>query len=368
VNPSVPEALEQLLAKALVGDPAHRPDDLGALASAMHMIAPKQSIRPPAADVSSLESSGDFEVDVRLSMLPPSEPRLPVGISPAPAVAPVVARKNDPTARLAELKHRLESDPRPRYVVSKDSMDHGPFSAVELLQQIATNQFSGDLGLRDEISGQAMLIGEWEEFAPFAEQAALRREIVAEKKEVARVTQQEKKAGVAKSTVMIAVIIGVVGVLGVFVAKAVGSKKDDVSIADDKGALNVDPAGSIKGQKVAKAATGGGFGGGGGGGGLSFEAAWAKAEQKVDLNGAQGRDLTQDELSRPLQNASFISGCGAPDNMKVTVKAAVQNGRVVGVTAYTVPANGGVSACVERAVRGLVWPPSPNMDAVTTSY
>jgi serine/threonine protein kinase len=32
VEPSLPESLELLLSKALVGDPAHRPDDLGALA------------------------------------------------------------------------------------------------------------------------------------------------------------------------------------------------------------------------------------------------------------------------------------------------------------------------------------------------
>ena len=39
------------------------------------------------------------------------------------------------TQRLADLKASLESDPRPRYVVIKDGMDHGPFSAVELLDR-----------------------------------------------------------------------------------------------------------------------------------------------------------------------------------------------------------------------------------------
>jgi len=73
LNPDLPEALETLLAKALVGDPAHRPDDLGALASALHHIAPMKSIPPPEADEGKLDHGEDFEVDIRLSMLPPSE-------------------------------------------------------------------------------------------------------------------------------------------------------------------------------------------------------------------------------------------------------------------------------------------------------
>ena len=39
-------------------------------------------------------------------------------------------------------------------------MDHGPFSAVELLQQIASNGFVAEDILRDEISGQTKPIAE----------------------------------------------------------------------------------------------------------------------------------------------------------------------------------------------------------------
>lgn len=382
VDPTLPDALEVLLAKALVGDPAHRPDDLGALASAMHHIAPMKSIHPPDIDPALLDHGASFEVDIRLSMLPPSEieasPPIPRA-APMPMIdrisPPVIQRistepvssRNDPTTRLSQLKMRLEADPRPRYVVSKDKMDHGPFTAVELLQQIASNQFVSDNGLRDEISGQSRLIKEWEEFSPFAEQAALKRDIVAEKKEVARVVEQEKAAGTAKSTIGIVVVVALVAVGAVFVIKAVGSKKDDIAIADDKAGANMDPAGSIKGQKRNKPGGGGG-GGSFGGGGQSFEAAWAKAEQKVDLAGGGQRDLTLDELSRPMQNASFINGCGAPDSMHVHVVAAVQNGHPVGVTVTTSPPNAGVASCVDHAVRGIAWPVSPNMDKVETNY
>ncbi len=379
VDPSIPDAFETLIAKALVGNPAHRPDDLGALASAMHHVAPKKSIPPPVADESRLDHTESFDVDIRLSMLPPSEvaPQpvipapapLPVPESSMPAVvaAPTSGRaSNDPTSRLAALKERLESDPRPRYVVSKDKMDHGPFNAVELLQQIMSNSFLGEHVLRDEISGQAKPIADWEEFAQFSQQAQLKREIVAEKKAIVASAEQEKKAGIAKYAFGIAAVIGVLAIGGVFILKAVGSRNDTVTIGDDKGGFVVDPAGSIKG---AKKPTGGGGGGGGGFvGGQSYEAAWAHAEQKVDIGGGGGRHLSQDELSRPMQNASFIGGCGAPDSMKVKVMVAVQNGRAVGVSVYSTPPNPAVQSCVAGFVRGITWPASPDMDSVITTY
>ncbi len=267
---------------------------------------------------------------------------------------------------LSALKARLESDPRPRYVVNKDKMDHGPFTAVELLQQITSNTFNPNHTLRDEISGQARPIKEWEEFSPFAEQAALKREIVAEKKEVARVVQEEKKAGAAKSIFGVAIVLALAGIGAIFIYKKVGHRNDGVNINDDKGGFVVDQAGSIRGAHQAKHAGGGG--GGGFAGGLSFEEAWSHAEQKVVIGGAQTRDLTPVELGRPFENAAFISGCGAPDSMHVTIKAAVQNGHAVGVSVYTTPPNGGVSACVAGAVRRLQFPVSANMDAVTQQF
>ncbi|HEY1956759.1 MAG TPA: hypothetical protein VGH28_14165 [Polyangiaceae bacterium] len=383
VDPSLPESLEVLLGKALVGNPAHRPEDLGALASAMHHLAPMKSIPPPDVDTSTLDHTDSFDVDVRLSMLPPSEISGAVQIPQSPAMpnvapgngdpfgnvvqAPRSVPRNDPTQRLAHLKERLESDPRPRYVVAKDKMDHGPFSAVELLQQITSNQFSGDHGLRDEISGQSRPIKEWEEFAPFAEQAALKREIVAEKKEVARVVEEEKKAGVAKSAFGIAIVLVLLGFGGFFIYQKVGHRNDGVAINDDKSGFVVDPAGSIKGAHHVQH-TGGG--GGGGGGGLSFDEAWAHAEQKVTIGGANagGPDPIDQIRSGVLGGTQAALGeCGVPGSMKVTVKAAVQNGRVAGVSVYTTPA-GGPTGCIAGHVRGLRLPVSGNMDAVTASF
>ena len=389
VEPSLPEALEHLLAKALVADPSHRPDDLGALASAMHHLAPMKSIPPPDADVSRLDHTDEFDVDIKLSIMPPERepgvepppPSLPQMVMPAagPAAAQhangaaqaAAAIARDPTRQLATLKARLESDPRPRYVVNNDRMDHGPFNAVELLQQIASHKFVGKDILRDELTGGAKEIDEWEEFAPFAEHARMHRDIIQEKKEVAKVEKAEKKAGAAKFIIGIVLAVALLSVGVFFVIKQVGSRKDGGDLSDDPSAVDLSGGGSLKGGK--KAATGGGKAGGGGGGsfpaGMSYEAALASNNQEINMGGGRGGpDLTDAQLHAPMRNAAFISGCGAPDSMKVTVKVAVKNGRAVGVSVYTNPSNAAVASCVDRHVRGLGWPPNPKMDSFTTTY
>lgn len=386
VDPSLPEALELLLGKALVADPAHRPDDLGALAAAMHHLAPMKSIPPPDADLSNLDGA---DVDVRMSLLPPVD--IVVSVPPGPqsvpmAVAPTSQRqvgpaaalaaapnaaRTDPTRQLANLKARLEADPRPRYVVNKARMDHGPFNAVELLQQIASHKFEGGDGLRDELTGGSKTIDEWEEFAPFADHARRHREIVKEKKEVAQVESAEKKAGVAKVSIMAALALVLLGIGGAFIAKKVGERKDGADLTDDPNAVDLSGGGALKGG--AKAGAGGRRGGGGGGGGgfpagMSYEAALASNNQEVTIGAKGGPDLTDGQLNAPMRNASFISGCGAPDSMKVTVKVAVKMGRAVGVSVYTTPPNPGVASCIDRHVRGLGWPANGKMDTFTTSY
>jgi hypothetical protein len=389
LNPDLPEALEILIAKALIGDPAHRPDDLAALASAMHHVAPMKSIHPPDVDAARLDRSADFEVDIRLSMLPPSEvsPQMAVPVSPSvPRVdlrdpfGNVVDRPSKPkpsgpnvAERLSSLKARLESDTRPRYVVNKDRMDHGPFSAVELLQQIASNSFVGDDVLRDELSGQSRPIHEWEEFAPFAEQAALGREVVAEKKEVARVVAAEKKAGLAKSSIGLVVVAAIAAGAALWFFQVRGSRKDDVEIVDDSN-LDLSLDGGINGAHHKQRGPGGPGGHGGAGGyspgGMSYEAAVAANPQQIDMNGhVTGPDLTDGQLSAPMSNMGrFLNQCGAPDSMKVTARVAVKQGRAVGVSVDTNPPNGGISSCIDHLVRGLTWPSNPKLDTFTTRY
>ena len=382
VVPGLNAAVEVILGTALVTDRAHRPDDLGALAQALHHIVPSETV-PPPADESHLDGGADFALDVSLSMLPPE----PVGAAPAPASqsanhapdpfamavvqAPKAApRGPDPTAQLSDVKARLESDPRPRYVVIKDGMDHGPFNAVELLQQIGSHSFEGKNILRDALSGDEKPIEDWKEFAPFAEHAKINREIVAEKKAIQQVVVAEAKGTRAKTFVGIgALAVILAGIAGWYV-RARGLRNDAIRLAEEQG-ISVEAAGGLKGQN--RKNVGARPGGGGGGpvipSGLSCEAARAKYIEEISIGGAKGQaDLTAGQFASVLNNGSYITACGTPGSMKVTVCAAVQNGRAVGVTVTTEPHNGGISSCIAGRVRAMSFPSNPKLDIATTRF
>jgi hypothetical protein len=423
VNPDLPDAIETLLSKALVSDPQHRPDDLGALASALHHLAPMESISPPDADEAALDRSDEYAVDVRMSMLPPHElvsmaplasavpgamnsipismstmapnavsssgapmlipqiPQMPAipampgipGVPPSSSAAmmsPGSAR--DPAVRLMELKARLESDPRPRYTVHQNRMDHGPFTAVELLQQIASNKFRPEDGIRDELSGQDRPIKDWEEFAPFAEQAKLRRDIATEKKEVSAAIEQEKSTGIAKAIIAGSVVVALLGGVGFWFFEVRGSRNDSVDIADDPGALDISIDGGAR--IVMKRGVAGASGGGGKApsgyapGGMSYEAALASNKEEITIGNKAGPDLSDGQLAGPLRGGAVIGACGVPSNMHVTVRTAIRQGRAVGVSVSTDPPNGAMASCVDRGVRALSWPSNPHMDSFTTRY
>jgi eukaryotic-like serine/threonine-protein kinase len=386
IDPTILVELETLLEKALIANPAHRPDDIGALASALYHASPSASVHPPEVDPRNLDRTGEFDVDIRLSLMSPGElgptehvpaaPAVPrIGVDPygAPVSQPSAPRSGpNVSERLVALKAHLESDPRPRYVVNKDKMDHGPFSAVELLQQIATHSFTGDHLLRDELSGQTHPIKEWEQFAPFAQQSALKREIVAEEKAVRRVVAAEKKGAAAKSTIAIVVVGALVAGAAVWFKAVRGSRNDDVEVADDPNALDLSLDGGVHGGAHHGGRHGGGAGGGGGGGGfsggMSYEAAIAGNNTQVTIGQAAAADLTDSQLAGPMRNASFLNSCGAPNSMHVTVRIAIKMGRAVGVSVYTNPPSPQVAACVDRAVRNLSWPANGKMDSFTTTY
>jgi hypothetical protein len=286
----------------------------------------------------------------------------------APKAAP---RGPDPTAQLSDVKARLEADPRPRYVVIKEGMDHGPFNAVELLQQIGSHAFEGKNTLRDVLSGDEKPIEEWKEFAPFAEHAKINREIVAEKKAIEQVVVAEAKGTRAKTFVGIgALAVILAGIAGWYV-RARGLRNDAIRLAEEQ-AISVESAGGLKGQN--RKGVGAHPGGGGGGpvipSGLSCEGARAKYVEEISIGGPKGgqADLTAGQFASVLNNGSYINACGTPGSMHVRVCAAVQNGHAVGVTVTTEPPNGGIANCIANAVRRMSFPSNPKLDIATTQF
>jgi eukaryotic-like serine/threonine-protein kinase len=376
---ALPQNFEAVLAKALVADPAHRPDDLNALAQALHTFAPPGSLAPPPpADVSRLDHDSNFEVDLRMSMLPPED--LPEQYKArampqaAPVSKPTVSRPMDATTELASLKTRLESDPRPRYVVVKDGMDHGPFSAVELLQQIASHTFVETDVLRDSLSNDERTIKDWDEFAPFAEHARLHRDIKAEKAAIDRVVVAESRSTKGKTIFGLALLGAFLAAGAVWFLTKRGAKSDEVEMMDDT-MSNIEVDGGL--NATGKRAGGGGkrvVGRGPGGvpilsGGMSCEAAQNAYVEEMSVGGPRGQaDITGGQYGSILNRGTYFGHCGVPDSTGLNICAAVQNGRAVGVTVVAKPRNRGIESCVAASVRGLSFPSHPKLDVTRTTF
>ena len=102
--------------------------------------------------------------------------------------------------------------------------------------------------------------------------------------------------------------------------------------------------------------------------GPTYEAAMASNKQEITIGGRAEPDLTDAQLASPMRNGGFVGECGAPQNMKVTVKVAIKTGHPAGVSVATSPADPDVAGCIDRYVRTFAWPSSAKMDSFTTTY
>ena len=354
VVPELPHIVDTILAKALLADPAQRPEDLAAFAQAIHHFAPASIAPPPLVD----EHAFEVDIDLRSSMLPGEfeaaaasearrgehDPLAPV--ASAPRSAP--ARPAGAVEELAALKARLEADVSPRWIVVKDKMDHGPFAAIELLQQIASNAFTPDDLLVDTHSGTRTPVKEHAEFSRFAHHAHLKREEVAEQKAVVVAEKREKAAAGAKTTVGLLAVLGVLAVVAVVALKIKASRDEEAKHKQEPEVVTIAGEGSVKkAQAAPKPKVGGGGGGGGGWGGQSYESALSKTVSDMD-----SETLGAQECAAPI-GGDIAAGCGL--NGSATAKVYVKSGRAVGVTVTTDPSQPGVNSCMAGRIAGLSW-------------
>jgi eukaryotic-like serine/threonine-protein kinase len=395
--PGLPPIVETVLSKALIRDPAHRPDDLFALAQALYAMAPSQRIPPPSRGDENVLN--DVSVDVSLSMLPPANPGaarvvasgthniaamnaamglahgkvspgLGNGLNVAVRLAPAASPGDDATASLAALKARLEADPSPRYVVIRDGMDHGPFSAVELLQQIRAHAFVENDVLQDRTSGAEKPIRSWDEFAPFADHARRHRDIAEEKAAIDRGVAQESKRTKGKAFLGLLLLGVLLAGAGAWFVTQKGTRSDEVAVQTEN-ASNIEAEGAL----AVKKGTGTGgkrvVGSQGGipqlGGGMSCEGAQASYVEELKMTGGGPADISRGAYASVMNSGAYFSHCGVPSSVAVNICVAVQGGRAVGVTVNTTP-NHGSKSCIASAVRRLGFPSNPKLDVVRVNF
>jgi hypothetical protein len=363
------------------------------LAQSIHELARAGTVPPPQqAPVISYRDSMPVTVDVSMSLLPPE---------PSPSPAPLVIRQNEApppsvpppsvngygvavqtvpdksaaiqAAQFAELKAQLESDPRPRYFVHKAGMDHGPFTAVELVRHIDGHSFTEEHGLVDSLDGRQAPIADWPQFAQFAEHAKRTRQLAQRAKDIVKVTAADKKSTRGKTLIGVLVLIAILSGAGAWYSATSAERRDRVAIQTDE-STNVETEDSLsfKGKKRGKGARSRGARSAGGiptvSSGQSCEAAM-DSYNEMKVMGEQGQaDITAGQYGRVLNGGGYFSHCGVPFKMTVNICAAVQNGRAVGVTVSTQPSDPKKVGCIANAVRGLNFPSHPKLDVTRTRF
>jgi hypothetical protein len=216
-----------------------------------------------------------------------------------------------------------------------------------------------------------MPIGDWSEFAPFAQHARLHRNIAAEREAVHRVVAQERKRTTGKALLgVLAVGAVLAGAIGWFVAVN-GSRSDEQQVHAEE-VTNIETDAGLAVRRHDRGGRGGPVSGNFPqlSGGTSCEAAQAAYREVYDLERGEkiAADLTRGQYQSVLGSSAYFSHCGVPASMTVNICAAVQNGRAVGVTVSTKPADSGKQSCISSAVRRLGFPSHPRLDVTHTTF
>lgn len=101
----------------------------------------------------------------------------------------------------------------------------------------------------------------------------------------------------------------------------------------------------------------------------SCEAAIARNDEQLEIGVRRGpADITREAYASILQHGGYLTGCSIPERTVFEICAAVKNGRAVGVTVSSSPANAPLNACVRRAVSRLKFPQSERLDVTHTRF
>ncbi len=213
-HPDATAGIDEILLKCLSVEPGNRYASPQEIRAALLPLLTEANSLPPTKDFAIAE-----EVDLR-SVLPPA------GLNvPAVSVGP---KKKGLSADLTKLLERLSDDSRAKWMVTRDAIDHGPFTARELVERIAKGEFSPKdhaLNIEDR---QRKRLEEWTTFKPFLRQREREEAAVVQQVQRARVQVVERRSSLMKWLVSIAIF----GIIALFAAAFFVTREDSVQSAD----------------------------------------------------------------------------------------------------------------------------------------
>ena len=102
------------------------------------------------------------------------------------------------------------------------------------------------------------------------------------------------------------------------------------------------------------------------GGGKSCEEALLDYEPSDEQEEMKSPSTAQ--FAAVLNRGAYFAHCRVPDSTKLDICAAIQHGKVVGVTIGTEPYDPMLADCVARGVRELNFPSQPKLDITRTRF
>lgn len=224
----VPPEVDEILLRCLAQDPLNRFESPDAIRTALlPHLTQANSMSPPA------HSGMEVEIDLG-SVLPPADAEISeVKVPPPP-----------PKPQLGELLEKLSADTGQRWMVYREKMDHGPFSARELIERLNVGDFSGDNHTSNIETGERKALREWPEFREFILQREHQNAIVAEREARENATKSEKRSAFAKWMFAAGVVCLVgFGVAGFLASRGSGEREAVAAELDDLFKLGEIPIG-----------------------------------------------------------------------------------------------------------------------------
>jgi serine/threonine-protein kinase len=405
-RPDLSPELDDVVASCLSPDPAARFATVDEVAQA---LLPLLSGTPEPEKLE-LGVELEIDVDVALSMAPPRpaaavpavaipappRPVNPLAPAPVPAAAPPAPRRADPLGvsapqpappkpkpkaedDLAAISAKLFENDSPRWIAIKGGLDHGPFTARELVKLIVEGEILEQHGLLNMSTGDRKPLGEWTQFREFVEQYRLRKAEADHAAALQKSTRIERTSNAAKFVIFgssLAVLVLAGG--GYLMSRQAAQRKaqHNVDLADlfDTGKVKITGTAGILQARP----HGGGGGGKRTGGGsdhtgfTSYDDAMNQAMELGDATKGGGeRQLRTADIQAVMdRRLNSLFGCVSSElrsgshlgNVQIDM-AILGSGQVAGASVST--GSAGFKRCIAGKVRQISFPsfPAPRMGA-----
>lgn len=373
VRDDIPAEIDGILFQCLAPDPKDRFESPEAVRNALLPFVTLANSIPPVPD----DSRIGVEIDLA-SVLPPAD--LDIPSMPEPDAPPLTAPKAPQRRRIQSLIHELSSDPKQRWMVARDKMDHGPFNARELIERINVGGFSGDDSTMNTDTGERRKLRDWSEFGEFVLQREHQDAVAAEQAALVNASRAEKRSSAMKWLIAASLIgVTIIAVGGFLLSRSSGTRElaelelDDLfklgKITTGEAGLLPDPPvkrrkrGRTRSSTAEPSSTG--F--------TSYADAMSRAVQIGDaskaggegrLTGAQVASVMNRHLNRFYQACVLpeVKAGGKPGNVKVDL-AIGGSGSVLGATVHG--GSPSFQGCMGKQIKTVRFPTfgAPRMGA-----